>query len=91
VEKRGRLERAWLRGREGQGDRAEGFCSGSIWVKGPDGPAACRAGRGVQSSSTFDWSLFPWFPGREGPLLLLVASSPPPAFMFREDSLEKLV
>lgn len=45
----------------------------------------------VQISSTFDWSLFPWFPGREGPLLLLVASSPPPAFMFRCDSLEKLV
>lgn len=66
--------------------------SGSIWVKGPDGPAACRAaGWGVQSSSTFAWSLFPWFPGREGPLLLLLASPPPPACVFRDDSLEKLV
>lgn len=46
---------------------------------------------GVQSSSTFDWSLFPWFPGREGPLFLLLASPPPPACMFRDDSLEKLV
>lgn len=28
---------------------------------------------------------------REGPLLLLSASSPPPAFMLGDDSLEKLV
>lgn len=48
-------------------------------------------GSSRELSSTFDWSLFPWFPGREGPLLLLAASSPPPAFMFRDDSLEKLV
>lgn len=67
---------AWMRGR-----MMELKASGGIWVKGPDGPAACRAGwgLGVQSFSTFDWSVFPWLLGREGPLLLS-ASSPSPSF-----------
>lgn len=79
VEKRGRLERAWGRG---EGRVMEPKTSGSFWVKGPDGPAACRAGGGgVQSFSTFIGVCSHGSLAGTGPLLLLSASSPPPALM----------
>lgn len=72
---------------KGKGRVMEPKTSGSFWGKGPDGPAARRAGWGGE--------------GLGGPELIalllecvpmvLSASSPPPAFMLRDDSLEKLV